>query len=77
MFLLGDLRAGLPLLWPRLAEIVQQWENPTWVFLLFAFYLTLQFEGSDGHRSQDLSANVDFGDERAVDGAFLGNLKEL
>ena len=46
-------------------------------FLLFAFYLTPRFEGAEGHRSQDFSANVDFGDKSAVDGAFLGNLKEL
>jgi hypothetical protein len=46
-------------------------------FCGFAFYLPLQFEGGKGHRSQDFSTNVDFRDEGAVDGAFLGNLKEL
>jgi hypothetical protein len=29
------------------------------------------------HCSQHAGANVDFGDEGAVDGAFLGNLKQL
>jgi hypothetical protein len=29
------------------------------------------------HCSQHASANVDFGDEGAVDWAFLGNLKQL
>ena len=79
----GSSAPGAPLFFSRLPGLSQN-RNPTHTYLT-----SLHQRRSDSttpllrnptdvrHCSQHAGANVDFGDESAVDWAFLGNLKQL
>src|SRR5258708_1203677 len=70
--------------WTEEDRVKHDSQNACWVHALLS-YNVLHLDRvapctswTDGrHCSQDAGANVDFGDEGAVDWAFLGNLKQL